>query len=335
MARQDRPGHDVSLLIVAYRSRRHMDRQRKTLEALHAGPKEILVLENASAEGDRVTAGQLPAGARLIEAPSNLGFAAGNNALAREATGDWLLLLNPDAFPEPDWLDRLMAARARWPDVAVFGCTQRADAVPGVLDGAGDVYHVSGLPYRAGYGRAIEPPPEGEVFAACGAAMMVRRDLFDALGGFDEDFFCYVEDVDFGFRARLLGHRVVQVRDAVVHHEGYASSGRRSEFATYHGARNRFWTFFKNVPAGLMPVLAPLHLAATLALWLSAARFGQFALFGRAMRDALAGWTPLMAKRREIQSRRAVGAWAVARMMAWNPARLFTRAPHVWPPRER
>lgn len=323
------PTPSVSVLVVAYRSRDTIERVSAALRAQTFAPAEILVLENGSPAGEQVEPKQVASAARLIVSDRNLGFAAGNNTLAREACGDWLVLLNPDAFPEPDWLEQLLAATMRWPDARIFGSTQRAYAAAGRLDGAGDVYHAAGLAYRAGYGREMQPPPEGEVFAACGAAMMIRRDLFEELGGFDEDYFCYVEDVDLSFRARLLGHRAIQVRDAIVEHMGYASSGRRSEFATYHGVRNRFWTFFKNVPGWLLWALAPLHLAATAALWLSAARFGQFRIFGRALRDAMRGWPALMDKRREIQARRQVRPQDIAAAMAWNPLRLVTRAPDI------
>lgn len=321
----------VSILIVAYKSRETLPEVMAALGRQTALPGEVLVLENGSPDGERVRPGDLPEWARLIESETNLGFAGGNNLLAREAVGDWLVLLNPDAFPEPDWLEQMLEGAKRWPGATIFGCTQTAHGSPGVLDGAGDVYHASGLPYRGGYGRKMAPPPDGEVFAACGAALMIRRDLFEQLGGFDEDYFCYVEDVDLCFRARLMGHAVIQLQAPAVSHVGYASSGRRSEFATYQGARNRFWTFFKNVPGWLLPVLTPLHLAATLALWISATRFGQFTLFAKAIRDALAGWPELMKKRREVQGRRTVPVMKIARQMAWNPLLLLTRAPVVRP----
>ena len=126
--------------------------------------------------------------------------------------------------------------------------------------------------------------------------MMIRRDVFEAVGGFDEDYFCYVEDVDLGARARLAGHAAIHVRDAIVNHVGYGSSGRRSVFATWHGTRNRLWTWLKTMPLPLLILTAPLHLAMTLALWLSAARFGHFRLFGRALGDALMGLPGLWRK---------------------------------------
>ncbi len=320
---------DVTILIVAHRSRTTIPLVIAALSAQSVRPASVRLLENGSPEGERLEREELPDWVEFVDGAENLGFAGGNNLLARGVETRWLLLLNPDAYPDPDWLEQMMAAAKRWPEAALFGCTQRAHGAPGVLDGCGDVYHFTGLPYRAGFGKVMEPPAEGEVFGPCGAAALIRRDVFEALGGFDEDYFCYVEDVDLAARARLLGHRAIQVRDAAVSHVGYASTGRRSAFATYHGARNRLWTFFKVTPGWLLWVLAPVHAGVTALLWLSAARFGQFTLFGGALKDALASWPALMAKRRALQSRRAVTPLAYARMLSWNPVNLFTRAPDV------
>lgn len=225
-----------------------------------------------------------------------------------------------------------MAATARYPETALFGSTQYAADCDGVLDGVGDAYHAVGLAYRGGYGRSVDLlPPEGEVFTACGAAALIRRDLFAALGGFDERYFCYGEDVDLGYRARLQGYRTIQVRDAAVDHQGYTSSGRRSEFATYYGVRNRFWVFVKNTPGWLLWLLAPAHILINFLLWLSAARFGQFRLYARAMRDGLRDWPSIMAARRQVQCTRTASTWQIARSMSWDPRRLLSLAPDVRP----
>jgi GT2 family glycosyltransferase len=319
----------VAVLIVAYKSRTTIPDVIAALERQSVRPARVRLLENGSPQASRVERAGLPDWVECLESDTNHGFARGNNLLAEGVTQDWLLLLNPDAFPEPDWLEELMAAAARWPEAALFGCTQNAHGAPGVLDGAGDVYHFTGLPYRAGYGRAMAPPDEGEVFGPCGAAALIRRDVFEALGGFDEDYFCYVEDVDLAARARLTGAICVQASAAKVSHVGYGSSGRRSEFATYHGARNRLWTFVKVTPGWLLWALALVHLAVTVLLWLSAARFGQFTVFGRALRDAWRGRARLMEKRRAVQASRTISAARYGAMLSWNPLNLLTRAPDV------
>ena len=323
---------EISVHIVAYRSRDTIGACLAALEAQTVRPGEVLVLENGSPEGERVVASDLPDGVRFVDSDTNLGFAAGNNRLVEQSAGRWLVFLNPDAFPRPDWIEQLQAAIARYPDIALFGSTQYSAERPDRLDGAGDVYHAAGLAYRAGYQRPVALlPGEGEVFGPCGAAAMVRRDVFETLGGFDESFFCYNEDVDLAFRARLLGHRAVQLRDAAVDHMGYASSGRRSEFATYHGVRNRVWVFARDMPGWLFPALLPVHAAANLALWIAAARQGQFTLYGRALRDALADWPRIMRERRALQQARTVRPSRFARMMCWNSRALLTREPDIRP----
>lgn len=327
---------NIAVLIVAYRSRETLGRCLEALAQQSVRPREVFVLENGSPVDERIDSSTLPEWVTFIESEKNLGFAAGNNLLARAATSEWLALLNPDAFAKRDWLEQLLAATQRYSEISIFGSTQYAAGWPGQLDGIGDVYHVTGLAYRAGYMRPIALLPEdGEVFAACGAAAFIRRSLFESLGGFDERFFCYNEDVDFAYRAKLAGYKTVQLRDAAVDHLGYASSGRRSEFATYYGVRNRLWVFLKNTPGWLFWILSPLHCLMTLLLWLSAARFGQFTVFGRAIGDALRAWSDMMGSRREIQHARVASTWQIARAMSWNPLRLFSRAPDVRPLKPR
>ncbi|WP_198022003.1 glycosyltransferase family 2 protein [Algiphilus aromaticivorans] len=320
---------DVTVLIVAYRSRRTLPKALAALEHQTVSPRSVRILENGSPEGEGVEGAQVPAGYELLESPVNLGFAGGNNRLAEDASGEWLLLMNPDCYPEPDWLERLMQAAAAYPWASLFGSTQYADGGEGHLDGLGDVYHHSGFFYRGGYGRVLPPPTDGEVFSPCGAAMMVRRSLFEGLGGFDADYFCYGEDVDLCFRARLLGHRAVQVAGAVVVHEGSASSSRYSDFAVYHGVRNRAWTFFKNMPWLLLLFSLPMHAALTLAHGLVCARRGQGRLYLRALRDACRAWRNVRAKRRRILSGRRVALGTLARAMSWRPLDPIRRRPVI------
>ena len=321
---------DVTVLIVAYESAQHWERLKAALAIQTVRPARILVLENGSPT-HKLTPGDVPDGIELVTSDTNLGFAGGNNRLAAMADTRWLVLLNPDAFPAPDWLEQLMAAAERYRHASLFGSTQRAAGHDSVLDGAGDVWHIAGIPYRGAYGREMASPADGEIFAPCAAAMMIRRDVFEDLSGFDEDYFCYVEDVDLGARARLAGHTAIHVQAAIVDHVGYGSSGRRSVFATYHGTRNRLWTWLKIMPFPLLVLTAPLHAAMTLALWASAARFGHFTLFGSALKDAFKGLPGLWAKRREVQSARKVTAADFARMMAYSPLDLLTRRPLVRP----
>jgi N-acetylglucosaminyl-diphospho-decaprenol L-rhamnosyltransferase len=330
------PLNAATIITVTHNSARWLPRWRDALAAQTQKNFELIVLDNASHPDERPQQGDLPAGARLIQSEDNLGFAAGNNRAAQEAKSPYLILLNPDAFPEADWLARLIALADQHPWAAAIGSTQlRADA-DNVFDGTGDVMLASGLPYRSNYGKPRgETPPLGETFAACGAAMLVRREAFETVGGFDERYFCFVEDVDLCFRLRLRGHKVLQSPLAIVHHVGGASTGSRSSFARFLGARNRFWTYVKCMPSLLFWPLLPAHLAlSAFACTLNVFSGGGFT----AWRGLLAGIGSVGAiwrSRREIQRARRVSWTKIATRLAWNPLLLATRSPVIFKIEER
>jgi N-acetylglucosaminyl-diphospho-decaprenol L-rhamnosyltransferase len=281
--------------------------------------------------------------ARLMPSPTNLGFAAGNNraveaALAAAPGVELLVFLNPDAFPEPEWLDALLAASARLPHALAFGSTQLDAQDPARLDGLGDVLHATGLAYRAGFGARRPAPALGradvESFAACGAAMAVRPAAFTAAGGFDERFFCYFEDVDLCFRLRLMGGVVAQLARARVAHVGggsQAGPGRSSAFADFHGARNRLWCFVKNMPPGLFWPLALAHIGATLTVAGVHVAQGRGLASLRGIAAGLAGLGPVWRARRAIQAKRRAAHGRIARALAWGPWVFFGRQPVLRP----
>lgn len=317
----------ATLIVVTYNSRRWLARLRAALESQTETRWRLIVVDNASAPDQRPEITDLPARAALLQQEANLGFATGNNLAARGATTPYLVMLNPDAFPEPTWLANLIAAAERFPRAGAIGSTQISADNSSKFDGVGDVLHASGIAYRAEYGRPRRPVgPIAETFSACGAAMLVRREAFEAVGGFDDRYFCFFEDVDLGFRLRLAGWRVLQAPDAIVAHVGGGSTtSARSGFAEFHGARNRLWTFFKCMPALLFWPLLPAHLLGTMLL----ASVGPFRGRGlHAWRGILAGFAglaPILATRKDIQKARKIGLFDLAATFAWAPDVFFTR----------
>ncbi|MBO9709803.1 MAG: glycosyltransferase family 2 protein [Caulobacter sp.] len=318
----------ASIVIVSYQSGPTLKRCLEALRAQTFTDFEILLVDNASTDGAPQAAAAADPSIRFLEPGANLGFAAGNNLAAGEAQGRWLVLLNPDAYPKPDWLAALVAGAERHPAVACFTSLQMVADEPDLMDGAGDVMTSAGIPFRGGY-RRRRPADlrEGEVFSACGAATMIDRDLFLSLGGFDERFFCYCEDVDLGYRLRLAGEATLVLPDAVVEHVGSASTGVRSDFAIFHGSRNRLWTFVKNTPPVLLWLTAPLHAAVTAGLLLLHLRRGDAGPAWRGIRAALTrgALDPILASRREIQAKRRAGTLDILRVMAWDPVAFFGR----------
>jgi GT2 family glycosyltransferase len=314
----------VAVLIVNYNSGGLLTRCLAALARQTWRDFHVVVVDNGSRDGSAEGIdGRFP-NAVLVRAEENLGFAAGNNLALKHVRGArWIALLNPDAFPEPDWLAQFVSAAERESGYSFFGCRMLLADTPEFLDGTGDAYHVSGASWRRDHGvaaeRGVKEP--GEIFAPCAAAALYSRAALQEVGGFDERYFCYHEDVDLAFRLRLRGHRARYVPQAVVHHVSSGITGRRSDFATYHGHRNLVWTYVKDMPGILFWLLLPLHLGLNLVSIAVCALRGQLGIILRAKRDALAGLPAAIRQRREIQARRKAGIGSLLAVMDWGLSR--------------
>jgi len=295
----------ISVIIISWNSEKHLETCVECFTRQTYRSFEIIRIDNGSIVNSRNKICNIDTFLNLSTEilASNLGFATANNIGARMAKGEWLVLLNADAFPEPDWLEKLVKAAEENPEYSFFSSRQIQANNPDLMDGAGDAYHISGLAWRNGYNhKAAEYGHEQkEVFSACAAAALISRDLFLEVGGFDEDFFSYFEDVDLGFRLRLLGKKCLYVPDAVVHHVGSASTGKRSDFSVYYGYRNMIWTFFKNMPSPLIWFLLPIHIGTLLFFIVYLSLRGQGKVILRAVFDAIKGMPKVLEKRKVIQ----------------------------------
>jgi N-acetylglucosaminyl-diphospho-decaprenol L-rhamnosyltransferase len=319
----------VSVIVLNYNGRRWL---RPCLDALAAQrgapPFEVIVVDNASTDGsseavreyiqETAAVGKKSAfGAlHLVETGANLGFAAGNNAGARTARGAMLVFLNNDTVAEPDWLARLHGALPTRPQFAL--ATSRLVFLddPSMVDSAGDGYLRAGGAFKHGYGGpADDALTSREVFGACGGAFLIRRSVFEALGGFDERFFMVYEDVDLSYRARLLGFRCWYAADAIVRHAGSATLGVASPAAVYYGQRNLEWTWLKNTPRALLLRTAIPHAIYSLAGMSHYARRGRLLAAVRGKLAALLGLPAVLRDRRAVQQASVVSVHAVERLM--------------------
>jgi GT2 family glycosyltransferase len=313
----------VAVLIVNWNGGQLLKHCLESLEHQRRRPDHVIVVDNASTDDSLALAAAWLAPAnlanrrntiQLIRLNENVGFARANNIAARAAHRfDALALLNPDAFADPGWLEALVRAADDQLSVAAFASRMRLDSAPELLDGAGDSYHPSGRAWRNGHGvPSVEwPEARAEVFAPCAAAALYRREAFEAVGGFDERYFCYFEDVDLGFRLRLRGFRTLYVPDASVRHVSSAVGGYRSDFAVYHGERNMVWTFVKNMPGGLFWRYLPQHLLLNAASLVFYPWRGQGKIVLRAKLDALRGLRAVLAERRMVQQTRTAAPSAI------------------------
>ena len=288
---------------------------------------EAVVVDNASTDGS-LAALRLPDQRfKVVANAANVGFAAANNIGARGCSAPWLATLNPDTVAEPAWLAELHNGAQRYPRVAMFGATLIDAADPSIADGFGDVLTIAGIGWRGGQGRPVSSLPGGdaEVFAPCAAAALYARESYERFGGFDETFFCYVEDTDLAFRLRLAGERCIQLRQAVVRHHGSAITGVMSDFTLFHSFRNRLRLVVKNMPPLLLFIALPLNLL------VSAIIIAKLAINNQPVKASLKGVAfgllpgSLCGSRRVAQRARKVSTMTVARSLVWDLRKLRGR----------
>jgi GT2 family glycosyltransferase len=298
----------VSIIIVNWNNLLHLPRCLTGVMNQTFNDFEVLLIDNGSTDSSVDVLEKRWPGIKVTRLGRNAGFAAANNIGARLAQGNWLALLNSDAFPEPDWLGNLFNATGNNPEYCFFASRQLQAEAPDLLDGTGDVLHISGLAWRrySGFPASHFGLESGEVFSPCAAAGLYSRQAFFQAGGFDEDFFNYHEDVDLGFRLRLSGFRCLYVPNAVVKHVGSASTGTQSDFAIYHWQRNMVWSFVQNTPAALLWRALPAHLIGNVILLIGFILRGRGKILLKAKTDAVRGLPRAFHKRKEIQKNRKI-----------------------------
>jgi N-acetylglucosaminyl-diphospho-decaprenol L-rhamnosyltransferase len=321
----------LSVLIVTFDSR---DDLGKTLPALLrelGEDDELIVVENKPGDGSVELVRELAPRARVVSPGRNTGFAGGANAGAEVAHGDLLVLLNPDAVPQPGWGE---AIRRPWLEERGWSAWQAlvADATGETINSAGNPIHFTGIVWAGGHGRPLgEAPAPGEVPLLSGACLAIPLSEWRRVAGFPAEFFMYHEDVDLSVRLRMAGGTVGIEPTAVVAHDyDFGAGAEKWRWLE----RNRLAFLVRTFPAPLLALLAPALLATELALlpvaW--AGGWGREKL--RADREFIV-WLPrLLRERRKIQRQRVLSA---ARFAAWlTPdldSELISPLARSWPAR--
>ncbi|HEV2787186.1 MAG TPA: glycosyltransferase family 2 protein [Solirubrobacteraceae bacterium] len=292
----------VAVVIVNYNGERLLPDCLAALAAQTLAPDEIVVADNGSRDGSLALLHTSHPGVVGLELGRNHGFAGGANRGVRATTAPWVCVLNSDAAPEPEWLERLSAAprdERTWALGSVL-----VSARTGLIESAGDGYAPEGYAYKLLREQPLDAVPSEpyRVFAAPGAAPVFRRDVFDLLGGYEERFFLYYEDVDLAFRALLAGYHALVVPSARVVHQLGATT-RSMARLRFYVARNSTWCAVRCLPSLSAPVLARRWVAE-----LRANRPRRYLLAEVAGRVAgLVGLPRALRERRAIQRRRVVG----------------------------
>ena len=259
----------VSAIIVTYKEVDLTLKAIKSLERQSVGVEQIIVVDNdpdhsakdpiASAHPDVVILNE-----------DNVGYAPACNVGARQATGDWLFFLNPDAEADPDCLERLLEIPREHPTAAIvtpqilFPDRERINAGENQI-------HLTGIAWCGRYEDPPEDEPARPVFITTGAAMLVRRDHYEQLEGYCDDFFLFYEDPDICMRTWVVGREVWYVpRAQVIHHYSWGSSPKK----WFWLERHRLLSILSTYRLTTLLVLSPLLVGTELALLAVASREG-------------------------------------------------------------
>jgi N-acetylglucosaminyl-diphospho-decaprenol L-rhamnosyltransferase len=300
----------VSVLIVAWNSSAELRRTLPPLLAELREGDELIVVDNDSPDDSAAVARGLAPAARIVAMGRNRGFAGGADVGASAATGDLLVILNPDAMPLPGWGE---AIRRPWLEGRGWSAWQGlvAGAEATTINSAGNPVHFTGIVWAGMHDEPLAAAPgPSPVTAASGACLAVPLEVWRRLGGFAERFFMYHEDVDLSLRLRLAGETVgIEPRAVVAHdYEFTASAGNKWRWLE----RNRLATLVRVYPGTLLALLAPALLATEAVLLLTSVAGGWGGQKLRSDAEVLA-WLPrLLRERRAIQRTRAISAGAFA-----------------------
>lgn len=240
---------EISAILVSYNTR---DLLLRAVRSLEGRVGQVIVVDNASSDGSPDALATTLPWAELIRLDENTGFAAGVNRAAAQARGSLLLVLNPDAAMPEGSLERLSAFLRDHPRAAVAGPSLRyedgseqdaAFALPGLGQVVLDLFPVgrlAGTRLNGRYGKLVAPRRVGHPLGAC---MLIRRAAWEDVGPLDQGYFMYVEEVDWCRRAWARGWEVWHVPDAVVIHQGGASTRQRSAsmFCQLWASRLRYY----------------------------------------------------------------------------------------------
>jgi GT2 family glycosyltransferase len=289
---------EVSVIIVCYNNEADLGTCLSSVCDQSLDDYEVIVVDNGSTDGSVQYVRDHHPEVRLVENESNRWFTGGNNDGVAAARGEYLAFVNPDVAVEPDWLEELI--RPLRDDESVGLSTSRIVRYgePDRLNACGNVAHYTGL----GFCRGLDDGPKAystqeSVPAVSGCSFAVRRSVYEEVGGFDELFEMYYEDLDLSWRVQLAGYDIVTAPESVLYHKYEFSI---PEWKLFNMERNRYMILLKHLRRGTLLRLAPGLLLTELLIWAYAAMSGR-----ESLRSKAATWVWIARNREEIgRSRR-------------------------------
>jgi GT2 family glycosyltransferase len=294
----------VSIIIVNWNGQQHLQHCLPALLAQSQQADEIIVVDNASHDESVDFLKTFPQ-VTTLQLEENLGFTGGNIAGYKEATGDYIVLLNNDTKPEPTWLEQLVNCADNLPEVGIVA-SYLTDWEGQTIDCAGDGCTVTGRGFKHHLNEKTHMLASGYVFSACAGAALYKREMLEEIGFLDERFFMNAEDTDLAFRAQLRGWKVYFCAEAVVRHRIGASQGIYSPGSVYYSSRNHLWLYFKCLPKNLAIKYAASFLIHFILSLVFLARRKQLRPYIVGTRDAIKKLPSFLPDRKAIQNSRKI-----------------------------
>lgn len=242
----------IAILVLNFNGKEYLQECFDSLEKLSSSQHtvETYCVDNASTDGSVEWVKEHFPWVKILAFDHNWGFAGAYNRAVRQIVSDYVVFLNNDTVVDPEWLNELVKAAEQRDDAVIFGSKLLFYDRPNVVNHAGGKITLIGSGYDIGMGcvddgRFDLPSYTGWSIAA---SLLMRREVFLQVGGFDEDYFAYFDDVDLCWRTWLAGYRVLYVPASVVYHKYGGSFGnRRSSLRIYHCLKNRVANMIKNL----------------------------------------------------------------------------------------
>jgi GT2 family glycosyltransferase len=244
--------NDIAVVILNFNGRPLLEQCLSSLDRLTVRVQPV-VADNGSTDDSAAYVRERFPQVQLIEFGQNWGFAEGYNHALAAIEQPWVVMLNNDAVLDPKWLENLLAVAEREPRAVILGgkLLFSGEGIPGpLIQSAGARFTDSGAAFEIGWGETDRGQYDRPALVGSipGAALLIKRSVFFELGGFDADYFAYLEDVDLCWRAWLAGYQVRYAPEAVAYHQyGQSGGGRASPFRIRWMERNRLANMFKHL----------------------------------------------------------------------------------------
>jgi len=318
----------ISIIIVNFNQKQTTLDCLESLSSIIYPNYEIILVDNNSKDDSVEVIGKKYPNIKMVQSTENLGFAGGNNIGFKEASGDYILLLNNDTKVTPKFLEPLVEDFTKIKNLGIVQSKMFVMDKPTLLDSVASFQTTTGFLYHKGYLDTDKPEYQKFLysFSAKGACMMIDRKVLK-LGLFDETYFAYFEETDLCWRAWLLGFKVgFEPRSVIFHKMGVTSSKMNKAFINYHSFKNRIRTILKNTSMATLCWMLPLHLSicVVLALYFLINRdiAASKSIF-RALWWNLTNIDEILRLRKKVQSLRKISDQDIFRMTLKNPSLSF------------